>query len=187
MFSWEWSKKNVFFWKKNSKWPTQKNLIFQLCQFSIFFMKISWIGPWGSRIDWCKGHWCGSTYLVVRLFNISSKTGKKCIFCVFDEFSFAVFFATVLFTVRYLWKGKKAKCFSVHNSSFLLQHAYLDQSTLCVFCMCCSESVILRIKGSVFCCKSCHFRVSDPQTRNVNSVNRSRTTCKLSRYQSCRF
>ena len=49
------------FW--NSKWQTQKKLIFQLCQFSIFFMKISWIGPWISRIDWCKGHWCGSTYI----------------------------------------------------------------------------------------------------------------------------
>ena len=24
--------------------------------------KISWIGPWVSRIDWCEGHWCGSTY-----------------------------------------------------------------------------------------------------------------------------
>ena len=89
--------------------------------------------------------------------------------------------------VKYEREKTAAKCFSVHNSSFLLQHAYLVQSTLCVFCMCCSESVILRIKGSVFCCKSCHFRVSDPQTRNVNSVNRSRTTCKLSRYQSCRF
>ncbi len=51
-----------------------------------FFMKISWIGPWVSRIDWCEGHWCGSTYMVVRLSDISSKTGKKCIFCVFCLF-----------------------------------------------------------------------------------------------------
>ena len=30
-FSWEWSKKKFFFWKKkNSKWPTQKNWVFQL-------------------------------------------------------------------------------------------------------------------------------------------------------------
>ena len=72
--------------QKNSKWPTQKNLIFQLRQFSIFFMKISWISPWVSRIDWCKGHWFCSTHMAVRLANVSSKTGKKCIFCVFRPF-----------------------------------------------------------------------------------------------------
>ena len=37
-------------------------------------------------IDWCKEHWCGSTYMVVRLSGVSSKTGKKCIFCVFRLF-----------------------------------------------------------------------------------------------------
>ena len=36
--------------KKRSKWPTQKKLIFKLRQFSIFFIKISWIAP-GVRID----------------------------------------------------------------------------------------------------------------------------------------
>ena len=37
-FSWVWSKKkNFFFRKKNSKWPTQKKLIFQNHQFSKFF------------------------------------------------------------------------------------------------------------------------------------------------------
>jgi hypothetical protein len=51
-----------------------------------FFVKILWIGPWVSRIDWCKGHWCGSTYMVVRLSDISWKTGKKCIFGVFRLF-----------------------------------------------------------------------------------------------------
>ena len=25
-----------------------------------FFVKISWIGPWVSRINWCEGHWRGS-------------------------------------------------------------------------------------------------------------------------------
>ena len=67
LFSLRWS-------KKKSKWLTQKNLIFQLCQFSIFFMKIPWIGPWVSRIDWCEGHGCGSIYIVMRLSDISSKT-----------------------------------------------------------------------------------------------------------------
>ena len=32
-------KKNA--WKRNSKWPTQKNWVFQKRQFSIFFVKIS--------------------------------------------------------------------------------------------------------------------------------------------------
>ena len=49
-------------------------------------MKFSWIGPWDSRINWCEGHWNGSTYMVVRLSNISSKTDKKCVFCVFRLF-----------------------------------------------------------------------------------------------------
>ena len=51
-----------------------------------FFTKISGIGPWMCRIDWCEGHWCGSTYMVVRLSDISSKTGKKYIFAVFRLF-----------------------------------------------------------------------------------------------------
>ena len=38
------------FLKKKSKWPTQKNWVFQNCQFSIFFSKISWIGPCVSTI-----------------------------------------------------------------------------------------------------------------------------------------
>ena len=33
-FSWEWSKKFFYFEKKNSKWPTQKKLVFQNRQFS---------------------------------------------------------------------------------------------------------------------------------------------------------
>ena len=51
-----------------------------------FFMKISWIGPWVSRIDWYEGHWYGSTHMAVRLSDICSETGKKCIFCVFRLF-----------------------------------------------------------------------------------------------------
>ena len=39
-----------------------------------------------SRIDWCEGHWNVSTYMVVRLSDISSKTDKKCVFCVFMLF-----------------------------------------------------------------------------------------------------
>ena len=50
------------------------------------FAKISQIGPLVSKIDWCKGHWCSSTYMVVRLSDIRAKTGKNCIFCVFRLF-----------------------------------------------------------------------------------------------------
>ena len=36
------------------------------------FDKISQIGPWVSRIHWCEGHSICSTYMVVRLSDISS-------------------------------------------------------------------------------------------------------------------
>ena len=77
-FSWESSKKRIFFWKKKiqnggfSKWP-----FFKIDNSQKFFVKISWIGPWVSRIDWCEGHWCSSTYMVVRLSDIRAKTAKK--------------------------------------------------------------------------------------------------------------
>ena len=46
--------------------------------------KNSGLGPWISKIDWCEGHWCGSTCMVERLSDVSSKTGKKGMcFCVF--------------------------------------------------------------------------------------------------------
>ena len=78
------SKKQFFFSKKkNPKWPTQKNLILPNGQFSIFFAKLSGMGPWVSRIDWCEGHWFGSTYMAVRLSDIRPKTGKKWIFGAF--------------------------------------------------------------------------------------------------------
>ena len=86
-FSWEWSKKKFFFWRKKfkmadfSKWP-----FFKIANSWNFFAKISQIGPWVSRIEWCEGHWCSSTYMVVRLSDIRTKTGKSCIFCVFMLF-----------------------------------------------------------------------------------------------------
>ena len=40
-------------------------------------MKFSWIGPWASKINWCEGHWFSSTYMVVRLSDISSKQPKN--------------------------------------------------------------------------------------------------------------
>ena len=50
-----------------------KIAIFQNRQIS----KLSWIGSWVSRIDWCKGHWCSSTYMVVRLSNVTAWKHKK--------------------------------------------------------------------------------------------------------------
>ena len=78
-FSWEWSKRIFFFFflkeKKIkmadfSKWP-----FFKIANSRNFFAKISQIGPWVSRIDWWEGHQCDSTYMAVRLSNVSSKKG----------------------------------------------------------------------------------------------------------------
>ena len=42
--------------------------------------KISQIGPWLSGIDWCEGHWCSWTDMVVRLSDVRTKTGKNAFF-----------------------------------------------------------------------------------------------------------
>ena len=68
LISWRWRKKN-----QNGR--LKKDWVFQLRQFSIFFMRISGISPWVCRINWCKGHQCGSTYMVAWLSDISSKKG----------------------------------------------------------------------------------------------------------------
>ena len=44
----------------NNKEQNKRNVIFQLHQFSIFLAKISGIGPWVSRINWCKMAWTTS-------------------------------------------------------------------------------------------------------------------------------
>ena len=54
-----WLKKTEFFNSANPQY---------------FFVKISWMGPWVSGIDWCKGHWFFTTYMAVRLSGISLKT-----------------------------------------------------------------------------------------------------------------
>ena len=71
--------KKKFWTKKNPKWPTQKNYGFQTVNSQYFSAKLSGIGPWVSRINWCKGHQCDPTNMVVRLSDdIRPKTGKKC-------------------------------------------------------------------------------------------------------------
>ena len=42
----------------------KKNSLSSSANSQYFFMKISWIGPWFSKIYWCKGHWCSLTYMV---------------------------------------------------------------------------------------------------------------------------
>ena len=37
--------------EKNEKWLTQKTQFFKIANSQYFFVKISWIGPWISRID----------------------------------------------------------------------------------------------------------------------------------------
>ena len=63
---------------------TQKRSISSSANSQYFFPKISWIGPWVNRIDWCEWHWYGSSYMAVRLSD--RQPGKKCIFCVFWPF-----------------------------------------------------------------------------------------------------
>ena len=87
-FSMRWSKKKKFKMAdlKIQNGRLKKNSFSSSANSQYFFMKFSWIGPWVNRIDWCKGHWYVSTFVAVRLSDISSKTGKKCIFGVFRVF-----------------------------------------------------------------------------------------------------
>ena len=61
--------------KKNQNGRLKKTEFFNSANSQYFFAKISWIGSWVSRINWCEWHWCGLTYIVVRLSYVSSKTG----------------------------------------------------------------------------------------------------------------
>jgi hypothetical protein len=42
---------SIFFEKKNSKWPPKKRSFSSSANSQYIFLKISWIGPWVSRID----------------------------------------------------------------------------------------------------------------------------------------
>ena len=79
-------KKKKKFEKKIQNGRLKKTTFFKIANSQYFFLKILWIRCWVSRIDCCEGHRCGSTYMAVRLSDISPKTGKKCIFCVFRPF-----------------------------------------------------------------------------------------------------
>ena len=101
--------------KKIQNGRLKKTMFFKIANSQYFFVKILWIGPWVSRIDWCEGHGWGSTYMAVRLSDISSETGKKCIFCVFKaifDFFFWFFFAS------FPWKQVKVSCISRMGRNF---------------------------------------------------------------------
>ena len=76
-------KKYFFFEKKIQNGQLKKTSFCQTVNSQCFFAKLNGIGPWISRIDWCEGHWFGSTHMAVRLSDIRPKTGKKWIFGVF--------------------------------------------------------------------------------------------------------
>ena len=61
---------------KNSKWPTPKTEFFNSANSQYFSWKFQRL-VLEFRINWCKGHQCGSTYIVIRLSNIISKKGLK--------------------------------------------------------------------------------------------------------------
>ena len=81
VFHWEKTTKKFFEQPNNQK---LKNKKLNKCNFQgfansqYFFVKISGIGPWMCKIDRCKGHWCGSTYMD-GFFRILEKTSSKLI------------------------------------------------------------------------------------------------------------
>ena len=79
-------KKNFFLKKKIQNGQLKKRSFFKMANSQYLFVKNSWSGPWVSRIHWCEGHWYGSTYMAVRLSDISSKMAKKHKKCTFGLF-----------------------------------------------------------------------------------------------------
>ena len=59
--------------KKIQNGRLKKTEIFNSANSQYFFAKISGIGSWVNRINWCKGYWCSLIYLVIRLTKVSSK------------------------------------------------------------------------------------------------------------------
>ena len=69
-------KQKFFFFflkKKIQNGRLKKTEFFNFVKSWAISAKISWIGPWVSRIDWCKEHQCDSTYMAVRLSDVSPK------------------------------------------------------------------------------------------------------------------
>ena len=90
-------------------------------QFSICFAKISGIGPWVSRINWCKGHWFCSTYNApsINLSYLSKDQSLK--FCQINIENCWSLKNSALFWVRH---------FGIFFVKFFLPYFYLNQSQI---------------------------------------------------------
>ena len=76
------AKKSFLIFFQNDR--LKKTEIFKTANSQKIVAKISGIGSWVSRTDWCKEPWCGSTYMVERLSDVSLKTGKMHFLPVFE-------------------------------------------------------------------------------------------------------
>ena len=134
--------KLIFLKKANPKWPTQKKLVFQFCQFSTcFFFKNFMDWSLVSRIDWCKGHWCESTYMVVRLSNVSSKTGKKCIFWIC--FSIFFFASSPWKSVKVSWLWVEVLMITLVSSPKQQLRKHMQYSVVSKFVKLCDELITI--------------------------------------------
>ena len=98
-------KKNFFFEKKIQNGRLKKSSFFKIANSQNFFAKISQIRPWVSRIEWCEGHWCSSTYMAVRLSDKSSKTASILKNALFLSRPFWIFFFKIFFFFAFFpWK-----------------------------------------------------------------------------------
>ena len=78
-------KKNIYIYAKKNRW-LKKSTFFKTVNSQYFFAKLSGIVHWNNRINWCEGHQCDSTDMVVRLSDIRPKTGKNAFFEFFCQF-----------------------------------------------------------------------------------------------------
>ena len=69
------AKQKIFEKKINQNGRLKKTELFNSANYQYFLLKISEIDPWVYRLNWCKGHWCGWNYMVIRLSDVNSKTG----------------------------------------------------------------------------------------------------------------
>ena len=127
----------LFLQKKIQNGRLKKRSFFNSVNSQYFFVKISWIGPWVSRIEWCKGHWGGLTYVAVRLSNICSKTAKKHQICIFGLFLSLCWPIHEIFTknienwrfwkMTFFWVDHFEFFFSKKNKNILL-HSHENKS-----------------------------------------------------------
>jgi hypothetical protein len=89
-------RRSKFLWKKKSKWPRQKTSFSSSTNSQYFFIKFLWLGPWVSRINWCEGHWCGSTYMVVRIGGAGKRRFFESPILNFLSWPFWIFFTSSL-------------------------------------------------------------------------------------------